>query len=329
MHDPKLTRRSALLGTGLAAGALAMSPLTARAQEWPSRLLKIFVGFPPGGSPDVAARLIANKLSPVLKQSVIIEQAVGGGGIIASTAVAKAPPDGYTMVMLTGAHGGTAAMRKSLPYDPLRDFDFLTMVVAYPMILVVPVDSPFKTLRDVIDQEKKSPGSISYASNAPGSIHHLLGEWINIEAGTSMVAVPYRGASQSLVDLLGGRVNVMIDTATTTIEPIRAGKVRAIAISSPARYPLAPDIPTIGETLRGVEAMSWLGLATAPGTPKEITDRLGKELREILQDAEVKERFGQLAGVTNPTTADEMRAQIAKEIDRWNRIVDQKKIERQ
>ena len=242
MSENAITRRTALQqgAGGLLGASVLTAPVAVFGQEWPSRPLRILVGFPAGGSPDIAARLIGEKLSVAVRQPVIVEQVVGAGGIIASTGVAKGPADGYSLVMLTGAHAGTAATRKQLPYDPIRDFTFLTMVVAYPLVVVVPPDSPIATFRDLIAREKAAPGKITYASNAPGSIHHLLGEWVNIEAGTSMVAVPYRGASQSFVDLLGGRVDVMIETATSVIEPIKAGKVRAIAISSPERYPPGP-----------------------------------------------------------------------------------------
>lgn len=330
--SPLFVHRRTVLKGGLAAtAAAAASPfnLGAVAQEWPSRPLKIVIGFPPGGSPDVVARLVADKLSPRLGQPVVVESVVGAGGVIASERVAKADPDGFLMVMLTGAHSGTAATRKSLPYDPVKDFSFVSIVTAYPMMVVAPPDSPIKTFPDLLQRAKAAPGQITYASNAPGSLHHLLGEWINIEAGTAMVPVPYRGAAQALVDLLGGRVDVMIDTATTAVEQVRAGKVRALAVAWPSRYPLLPDAPTVAETLPGVETMSWLGLAMAPGTPRPIVDRLNAELQAVLATAEMKERFAQLGGVPSPSTPEAMREQISREIERWNRVVEQKSIERQ
>jgi tripartite-type tricarboxylate transporter receptor subunit TctC len=314
-------------------GLVGLAAMTAGApsfaQDWPSRPIRILIGFPPGGSPDVVARLIADRLSPRLGQPVLVESIVGAGGVIATDTVAKSNPDGYTMVMLTGAHSGTAATRKSLPYHPVNDLSMVSTVTAYPMMIVAPLDSPIRSLSDLIAKAKAEPGKITYASNAPGSLHHLLGEWINIEAGTSMVAVPYRGAAQAIVDLLGGRVDVMIDTATTAIEQVKGGKVRALGVASPGRYPLIPDAPTVAETLPGVETMSWLGLAVAPGTPRPIVERLNAELRTILESPDMKERFAQLGGVSSPSTPEEMRNQIAREIERWNRVVDQKNIDRQ
>lgn len=301
----------------------------ATAQDWPSRPLKLVVGFIAGGSPDVVGRLIGEKLSQRLGQPVIIENAPGAAGITASDNVARSAPDGYTMVMLTGAHTGTGAMRKKLPYDPVKGFAMVSMVTAYPMMLMVKPDSPIKSFPDLLARAKATPNKVTYASNAPGSAHHLLGEWINIEAKTTMVPVPYRGAAQAIVDLLGGRVDFMIDTATTAIEPVRSGQTRALAVASPKRYPLVPDVPTIAETLPGVETMSWLGIAMPPGTPQPIVDRLNKELKEILAEDDIKKRLSQLGGVSNYTTPDQMRDQIAREIARWNRVIDEKKIERQ
>ena len=301
----------------------------AAAQEWPTRPLRLIVGFPPGGSPDLVGRLIGDALSRRIGQPVVVENAIGGGGVLASDTVARSAPDGYAMVMLTGAHTGTAAIRKSLPYDPVNGFAMISTVTAYPMMIVASPDSPIRSLADLLTRARAEPGKITYASNAPGSAHHLLGEWINIEAKTTMVPVPYRGAAQGIVDLLGGRVDVMIDTAVTAIELIRSGKVRALAVASPVRYALVPDVPTVAETLPGVETMSWLGLALAAGTPRPIVDRLNAELKEILSEPEIKARLSQLGGMPSWSTPEQMRDQISREIERWNRVIDQKNIERQ
>jgi tripartite-type tricarboxylate transporter receptor subunit TctC len=322
-----LTRLAAASLT--AAAALLVAAPNAIAQDWPSRPLKLVVGFPAGGSPDVVGRLIGEKLSQRLGQPVVVENLPGAAGITASDNVARAAPDGYTMVMLTGAHSGTGAMRKKLPYDPVKGFAMVSTVTAYPMMIMVKPDSPIKSLPDLLARAKAAPNKVTYASNAPGSAHHLLGEWINIEAKTTMVPVPYKGAAQAIVDLLGGRVDAMIDTATTAIEPVRSGQTRALAVASPKRYPLVPDVPTVAETLPGVETMSWLGIAMPAGTPRPIVDRLNKELKEILDEPEMKKRLSQLGGVSNWSTPEQMRDQIAGEIARWNRVIDEKKIERQ
>lgn len=321
---------SRLSTAALAAFSIAVLCATQTvAQEWPSRPIRLVVGFPPGGSPDLVGRLIGERLSRRIGQPVVVENVVGGGGVLASDTVARSTPDGYAMVMLTGAHTGTAAIRKSLPYHPVNSFAMISTVTAYPMVIIANPDLSVRSLADLLARAKAEPGKITYASNAPGSAHHLLGEWINIEANTTMVPVAYRGAAQASVDLLGGRVDVMIDTATTAIELIRSGKVRAIAVASPERYPLMPDVPTVAETLPGVETLSWLGLAMAAGTPRPIVDRLNAELKEILAEPEIKDRLSQLGGVSSWSTPEQMRDQIVREIARWNKVIDQKNIERQ
>lgn len=319
-----------ILGLSLATFAgLSLAPAVSHAEEWPSRPIKMIVGFPAGGSPDIVGRLVADKLAQQLGQTVYVDSKVGASGVIASDTVSKSTPDGYTMVMLTGAHSGTAATRKSLPYDPVTGFSMISLVAAYPLLVVVRPDSPIKSFRELLEKAKAEPDKISVGSNAPGSVHHLLGELINIEAGVSMTQVPYRGDGQSILDLTGGRIDVMIGTATTLLDQVNQGALRAIAVSSPERYPLLPDVPTIEETLPGVEAMSWLGLAMAPKTPQPIIDRVNRALRVILATPDIKARFAQLGAVPTWSTPEQMAIQITGEVQRWTRVVEQKNIERQ
>ena len=313
--------RIALLVLGIAAPVCA--------QTWPDRPIRFYVGFPPGGSPDLVARLIGQKLAERLKQPVIVEQKVGGVGLVANEAVAKAPPDGYTMGLLTGGHPGTAAVMKKLPYDPVNDFGMVTMVVDYPMVMAVAPESPIKTLADLIARAKAQPGQLSYSTTGPGSLHHLLGEWVNAEAGTTMLNVPYKGAMEPLTDLVSGRINVMIQTATFTFPQIRGGKIRAIALSSDGRYPLMPAVPTVAETLPGVAFSSWLGLIVAPRTPRPVIDQINREMRAILGEEDTRQRLAALGGMPAPGTPEAMREQIAAEIVRWTRIVQSRGLERQ
>ncbi len=302
---------------------------TVQADDWPSRPIKLVVGFPAGGSPDTVGRLVADKLTQRLGQSVIVESTVGAGGVLASDMVSRAAPDGYTMVMLTGAHSGTAATRKKLPYDPVDGFSMISLVTAYPMVVAVKPDSPIMSFPDLLARAKAAPDKITVGSNAPGSVHHLLSKWIDIEAGIATTAVPYRGDSQAILDVLGGRIDVMIGTATALLDQSRAGAVRPLALSSPQRYALLPDVPTIAESLPGVETMSWLGLALPPKTPQPIVDRLNREIRDVLALPEIKERFAQLGGVPSPSSSAEMVDLIRREVRRWSVVVEQKHIERQ
>jgi tripartite-type tricarboxylate transporter receptor subunit TctC len=299
------------------------------AQAWPEKPLRFYVGFPPGGSTDLVSRYLGQKLSERLKQSVVVEQKTGATGLIANDAVAKAAPDGLTLVLLTGGHPGTAAVMKKLPYDPVKDFGMVSGVIDYPMTVSVAPDSPIRSLPDLIERAKAAPGKISYSSAGPGSLHHLLGEWMNIEAGTSMLHVPFKGAAPAFTELLGGRIDVLIETATFAFPLIKSGRLRPLALSSAGRYPLMPDVPTVGETLKGVEFSSWLGLATSPGTPRSAIDALNRELRAILAEPETRERFAGFGGVPAPSSPEQMAERVAREIERWKRVVATRGIEQQ
>jgi tripartite-type tricarboxylate transporter receptor subunit TctC len=321
-----MMRRYAATAFWLAALAfLASVAPPAPAQSYPARPMRFLVGGPPGSGADLVSRMLAPKLSERLGQPVVVEQKTGAGGIIANEALAKSPPDGHTLALLTGAHPTAAAMRRSLPYDPVRDFAMVGTVVAYPLVVSVVPASPIGTFPDLLARAKAAPGKISYAMS-PGSLVHLAGEWINSEAGTSMLAVPYRGSSAALVDALGGRVDVMIETATAAFPQVRAGKIRPLAVSSTARHPVLPDVPTIAETLPAVEFTSWLGLAVAPGTPRAAIDRLNAELKAILELPDVRQRIADLGGLPTPSSPDEMRARVEREIARWKRLVELKGI---
>ena len=307
---------------------LAAFSLAALAQTYPARPIRFLVGGPPGSGQDLVSRTLAPKLSERLGQPVVVEQRVGAGGTIANEALAKSPPDGHTMALLTGAHPTAAAMRRSLPYDPLRDFAPVGTVLAYPLVISTSPDSLIQSFADLLARARAAPGKISYAMS-PGSLVHLAGEWINSEAGTSMLAVPYRGSSAAIVDLLGGRVDLVIETATAASGQIRAGKIRPLAVTSAARHPGLPEVPAVAETLPGVEVTSWLGLALAAGTPRAIVERLNAELRSIIELPDVRQRIADLNGVPMPSTPEEMRSRIEREIARWKRLVELKNIERQ
>jgi Tripartite tricarboxylate transporter family receptor len=237
-------RRYAATAFWLAALAfLASVAPPAPAQSYPARPMRFLVGGPPGSGADLVSRMLAPKLSERLGQPVVVEQKTGAGGIIANEALAKSPPDGHTLALLTGAHPTAAAMRRSLPYDPVRDFAMVGTVVAYPLVVSVVPASPIGTFPDLLARAKAAPGKISYAMS-PGSLVHLAGEWINSEAGTSMLAVPYRGSSAALVDALGGRVDVMIETATAAF-PASPGRedpaARSVIDGPPSRPPRRAD----------------------------------------------------------------------------------------
>jgi tripartite-type tricarboxylate transporter receptor subunit TctC len=291
--------------------------------------IRFYVGFAAGGSTDIISRLLGQKLAERLKQPVVVEQRVGATGLIANDLVAKSAPDGNSMVLLTGGHPGTAAVMKQLPYDPVKDFGMVSVVIEYPMVISVPPESPIQSFQSLIERARAAPGRVSYSSAGPGSLHHLLGEWMNLEAGTTMLHVPFKGAAPAFTDLLGGRIDVLIETGTFSIPLVKSGRLRALALSSAGRYPLLPEVPTVGETLKGVEFSSWLGVAVSPGTPRATIDRLNRELGAILAESEVKERFAGFGGVPAHSTPDAMRSRVEREIARWQRVVDTRGIEKQ
>jgi tripartite-type tricarboxylate transporter receptor subunit TctC len=291
--------------------------------------IRFYVGFAAGGSTDIVSRFLAQKLSERLKQPVVVEQRVGATGLIANDLVSKAPPDGTAMVLLTGGHPGTAAVMKSLPYDPVNGFGMVSVVIEYPMVISVAQDSPIKSFPDLIARAKAEPGRVSYSTAGAGSLHHLLGEWLNSEAGTTMLQVPFKGAAPAFTELLGGRIDVLIETATFSLPMVKSGRLRALALSSAGRYPLAPEVPTVGETLKGVEFSSWLGLAVSPGTPRATIDKLNGELRAILAEADTPERFAGFGGVPAYSTPEAMRQRVEREIARWKKVVADRGIERQ
>jgi tripartite-type tricarboxylate transporter receptor subunit TctC len=301
----------------------------APAQGWPDKPLRFYVGFPPGGSTDLVSRYLGQKLSERLKQPIVVEQKTGATGLLANDSVAKAPPDGLTMVLLTGGHPGTAAVMKKLPYDPVKDFGMVSVVIEYPMTVSVAPESPIKSFPDLIARARAAPGKISYSSAGPGSLHHLLGEWMNIEAGTTMLHVPFKGAAPAFTELLGGRIDVLIETATFAFPMVKSGRLRPLALSSAGRYPLMPEVPTVGETLKGVEFSSWLGLAVAPGTPRSSIDTLNKELRAVMAEDETKQRFAGFGGVPAPSSPEQMSERVAREIERWKKVVASRGIEQQ
>jgi len=297
-------------------------------QQYPARPIRFLVGSPPGSGNDLVTRLLAQKLAGRFGQPVIVEQKPGGAGLLANDALAKSPPDGYTLVLLSGAHPATAALNRALPYDPVRDFGMVGTVVAYPLVISVAPNSEIRSFPDLIARARNAPGKLTY-SMTPGTLVHLLGEWINIEAGTAILGVPYKGSANALVDVLAGRIDATIETGTASFGHIRSGKLRALALSSPARHPALPGLPTISETLPGVEMSSWLGLAVPAATPSAIIERLNAEIRSILKEAEVQRRLADLSGVPTPSSPEEMRALVEREIARWKRVVELKNIERQ
>jgi tripartite-type tricarboxylate transporter receptor subunit TctC len=313
----RLTRRHAL---GLA-GAFAAAPvLPVAAQEWPSRPIRILVGTAAGGSPDIVSRIIGDKLSERLGQSFVIEVNTQGAGAVAQQLVSRSAPDGYTMLMMTAGYPPQMVLR-NLGFHPLDGYSFVSTVCGYPMVYAVAPDSPIQSFSDMLVRAKANPGKLTYTITAQGSIYHVLTAWIELEAGVSMTPIPYRGSAQALQDVLGGRVDVMVDAATSMFPRIKAGQLRMLAVSSAGRYALMPEAPTVAETVPGIEFTSWLGLVMAPGTPSAIVDRLNQEVRHVLGLPDVQARLVDAGNVAMPSTPQEYRDRVEREIARWRRVI--------
>jgi len=315
----RLSRREFMGG---AAGALStISMGQAEERNWPARPLRVIIPTAPGGSPDIASRLIGEKIAARIGQPFVVESMTAGGGVPGLQQVSSSPPDGYTYAMLTGGFATQAAVLKNLPYRPIEGFTFISSVVRYPIVYVVRPDSPIADFKSYIERAKASPNTLTNGIAAAGSVYHLLGKWIDNLAGTEVSLVFYRGTAVALQDLLGGRLDVMTDAATSIIPRIRSGQVRALAVSSAERYPLLPDVPTMAETVKGIRVESWLGLASAPGTPGAIVNRLSDEVRHAMDLPDVKAWAAESGVLTAPSTPDEFRERVANDIRQWTEIV--------
>jgi tripartite-type tricarboxylate transporter receptor subunit TctC len=319
-----LTRRTLLTLAGAAAFARPLA-----AQDWPARPIRFVVGTLAGGSADVIARVVADPLAERLKQSIVVENNTQGAGAVAQQIVAGAPPDGQTMLMMTAGYPPQMAMKTQPPFHPIDAYSYVGLICGYPFVYSVRPDSPIKSFKDLLAKAKDNPGKITYTINARGSIFHVLTKWIETQAGVEMTPIPYRGSPPAFTDVLAGRVDVMVEPATTAFPRIRAGQLRVLALSSPGRFPLMPEAPTVNETVPGVDFMSWLGLVMPAGTPRPIIDRLNRTVRDIIATPGTQEQLKKAGSTATPTTPDEMREKVTVEYGRWSKIIDAAKIARQ
>jgi tripartite-type tricarboxylate transporter receptor subunit TctC len=234
--------------------------------------------------------------------------------------VSRAPPDGTTALMMTAGYPPQMALR-NLGFHPLDGFSFVTLVCGYPMVYAVAPDSPIKSFPDLLAMAKANPGRVTYSITALGAIYHVLTKWIELESGTQMTPVPYRGTALALQDVLGGRVDVMVDAATSMFPRIRSGQLRLLAVSSAQRYPLMPQAPTVAETVPGIEFMSWLGFVMPPGTPRPIIDRFNREVRWALTLPDIVAKLAEAGNIATPSSPEEYRDRVAREIKTWSRVI--------
>jgi tripartite-type tricarboxylate transporter receptor subunit TctC len=316
----KLVRRDVLHWLAGAA-ALPVFSRAALAQSYPARPARIISGFPPGGISDTYARLIAQWLSMQLGQQFIVENRPGAGGNLAAEAVAKAAPDGYTLLLTTSADAWNATLYRNLNYDIVRDFAPVGTISRGAGMLVVNPTVPVKTVPELIAYANERPGKVTVASAGIGSAPHMFWELFRSKTGVNMVHVPYRGGGPAVVDLLAGQVQVYFGTFASTIEQVRAGKLRALAVTTAARAPVLPDVPAMAEYLPGFEASIYVGIAAPRGTPGAIVDKLNQTMSGALADATITRRIAELGDAPLSLSAAEFTRLVAGEYDKWAGVI--------
>ena len=306
--------------------ALVVTSLTtiAAAQDYPgNKPIKLVVPFPAGGGTDIFARVIGNKLAETLKWVVVVDNKPGAGGNIGIDAVAKSPPDGYTIGLgQTSNLAINPSLYAKLPYDPLKDLVPIVLVADAPLVLVVPANSPFKTVADVVAAAKKKPGDVTFGSPGNGTVAHLTGELFQMAAGVKFQHIPYKGSAQALTDLMGGQVQVYMSSIPTALSHIKGGKLRALAVTSPKRAPSLPDVPTIAEAgYKGFDANTWFGLVAPAGTPAPIVTKINAEVNRILKMPDVKEKFAAEGGGAIGGSSQEFAALLKSDYVKWGKVV--------
>ncbi len=316
----KPLRRRFLRLVASAAAIPAVSRI-ARAQIYPTHPAHLIVGFAPGGGVDIVARLMGQWLSERLGQQFVIENRPGAGGNIATEEVAHAPSDGYTLLMVIATNAINATLYENLNFNFIRDIAAVASIVRVPNILEVNPSVPANTVPEFIAYAKANPGKLSFGSSGNGSIQHIAGELFKMMAGIDMVHVPYRGPALALNDLIGGRIQVMFDSIIGSIEQVKAGKLRALAVTSAKRLDELPDVPAVSEFLPGYEAIGWQGIGAPKNTPIEIIDRLNKEINAALADPTMKARLVDLGGIPILMTPAEFGKFIEDETDKWGKVI--------
>jgi tripartite-type tricarboxylate transporter receptor subunit TctC len=312
-----------LAASGVLAAALCVSGTQmAQAQDYPNKPIRLMLGYAPGGPTDVTARLLGPHLSEALGRPLVVDNRPGAGGSLAAGLLAKTEPDGYTLLLAANGEIAIAPnLRKNLPYDPLRDLAPVSRVGASQLVLVVYPGVPAKSTADLIALARAKPGSVNFASAGTGTTAHLAGEYFKHLANIDIVHVPYKGAGPALTDLMGGQVQMLISGYSSAIGHVKAGRLRALAVTGPKRLRADPDLPTIGETVKGYEVTSWYGFLAPRRTPEAIIARLHKEIAAVVRRPDVIERLEALGIEPEGNTPQEFGEQIAHEIAKWREVV--------
>jgi len=315
-------------GRALALLVLLMtaSPV-ALAQSWPTHPVRIIVPSPPGDGSDVTARAVADKLTAALGQPFVVENKPGAGGVVGAELVAHAPADGYTLIMgNAGSHGINAAVYTQLDYDVVRDFAPVTLIAQSPNVLVANTESKVRSVKDLIDAARAEPGRIDFASGGQGSSAHMSMELFKYMTRTDLHHIPYKGATPALTDIIAGTIPVMFVNLPPAMGHIKAGKVRALAVTTAKRWSALPDVPTVAETVPGFETVAWFGLLAPAATPRPVIDRLAGEIRRIVQMPDVRARIEATGAEPVGSTPDEFARRIASDVEKWKQVAGAAKI---
>jgi tripartite-type tricarboxylate transporter receptor subunit TctC len=305
----------------LAAGAAMLPVFTAKAQAWPSRTLRIVIGYTPGGSADITARLTGQWLSERLGQQVVIESRPGASTNIATETVVNAPPDGYTLLLVPPAVAINPALYDKLNFNVLQDILPVAGIIRFPNVVVVNPSLPVNTIPELIAHAKANAGKLNMASSGNGSTIHMSGELFKMMTGINMIHVPYRGGAPALTDLIAGQVHVMFDNIPTSAEHVKAGRLRGLATTGTVRSAVLPDLPTVAEFLPAYEASAWYGLGAPKGTPAEIVDKLNRTVNDILADPVAQKRFAELGAVLLPGSPADFGKLLVDETEKWGKVV--------
>ena len=318
---PSRSRRS-LIQAALVAPALAVLSPLARAQAWPSRPIKIYVGAPAGGGTDIISRALGERLTERLKQPIVVDNRPGASNTIAADVTAKSPADGYNLLMATNTGQAIAPHLLKLGFDPIKDLTGVALVMVVPNVLVVNQSLPVRNVGELVALLKSKPDAMQFASSGVGSTQHIAGEAFKAATGTRMLHVPYKGSSQAHIDLIAGNVQMMFDTTSSAMSQIRGGKLRAIAVTTPQRSPELPEVPTLAESgVTGADMNTWYGLFAPSATPKDLIARLHEEVMIALKSPELAKRIAGLGGEPGALNVEQFNAYVKADFDRFGKLI--------
>ncbi len=320
-------KKRKFLALATASSLTAFASSFASAQTYPGKPIRLVVPFPPGGATDLFARTVSQKLSDRLGQPVVVDNKPGAGGTLGSDIVAKAPADGYTLLLSTSStHSIGPNLNPKIPYDAVRDFTPISHLGNAPSIMLVPNSSPAKTVKEWIDHARKNPGRLNYASSGNGTIVHLTAELFKSQANLFVLHIPYRGTALAIPDLVSGKIDVLFDSLPTGLPHVKDGRLRALGVTSAKRTPLAPDLPPISDVLPGYESVTWFGLFGPRGLPAEIVQRLNVAASQVLGDPDAIDRLTRLGIEPAGGSPDQFTRMLALESAKWRKIIQERKI---